>query len=99
MSQSTAAAQLLDIESPWDRVSEKLKSMYGESVHRSWIRPIEFIGIEGGKALLAVPTRFMREWIASHYGKDIHAALREARPDVLAVDILVRGGEQVTAPA
>ncbi|MBV8938999.1 MAG: chromosomal replication initiator protein DnaA [Alphaproteobacteria bacterium] len=80
----------------WERVAEKLKARHGEAVYRSWLRGLECKHIEGGKAVLTAPTRFMREWVAAHYGADIRAALQELRSDILAIDILVR---QADAPA
>jgi chromosomal replication initiator protein len=51
----------------WMRVSAKLNSMYGEAIFRSWLKPIQFAGSDNGKIFLSVPTRFMREWVNSHY--------------------------------
>ena len=51
----------------WNRISGKLHSIYGEAIFRSWLKPIHFTGSDNGKIFLSVPTRFMREWINSHY--------------------------------
>lgn len=85
-----------DLGGLWGSVCEKLKSRYGDAIFRSWIRPIECRGVDGGKAILTVPTRFMREWIASHYGSDIRQLLQESRPDILGVDIVVRAASVVS---
>ena len=51
----------------WERISAKLNTMFGDAIYRSWLKPIHFTGSNGGKIFLSVPTRFMREWINSHY--------------------------------
>ena len=51
----------------WGRVSAKLNTQYGDAIYRSWLKPIQFSGSDGSKLFLSVPTRFMREWINSHY--------------------------------
>ena len=51
----------------WERISAKLNTMFGDAIFRSWLKPIHFTGSNGGKIFLSVPTRFMREWINSHY--------------------------------
>ncbi len=55
----------------WERVSGKLSALHGEAVFRSWLKPLRFSGSEDGRIMLSVPTRFMREWINSHYADDI----------------------------
>lgn len=55
----------------WDNVSKKLQALFGDAVFRSWLKPMRYVGCSEGKAQLAVPTRFMREWIHSHYGEEI----------------------------
>lgn len=91
---SLATALALNAGTPvnemWERVREALRMQHGEAVYRSWFRALEWIGMDNGKAQLAVPTRFMREWIVSHYGADIRTMLQKERSDVLAVDIIIR---------
>jgi chromosomal replication initiator protein len=55
----------------WVRISSKMQSMYGDAIFRSWLKPIQFAGTDEGKIMLSVPTRFVREWVTSHYGEDI----------------------------
>jgi len=51
----------------WGHVSAKLNTIYGDAIFRSWLKPIQYTGSNGAKIFLSVPTRFMREWINSHY--------------------------------
>jgi len=51
----------------WQRLSASLHAQYGEAVYRSWLKPLQFVGTTENNVQLAVPTRFMREWINTHY--------------------------------
>lgn len=61
----------------WERVSKKLQAKYGDAIFRSWLKPLRFGGSTEGTVVLNVPTRFMREWINSHYADDMHALWNE----------------------
>lgn len=56
----------------WNNVSTKLNAQYGEAIFKSWLKPLRFVGSEDGRAILSVPTRFMREWVNSHYADEIN---------------------------
>lgn len=61
----------------WQRVSIKLHDMYGDAIFRSWLKPIHYVSHEDSTIQLGVPSRFVREWIHSHYGEQIHAFWQE----------------------
>ncbi len=61
----------------WSRISGKLNAMYGDAIFRSWLKPIRFAGSDDGRIMLSVPTRFVREWVGSHYGEQIAALWAE----------------------
>jgi len=63
--ESPLTQQLL--ASAWERVSAKFATQYGDAVFRSWLKPVRFHDVVAGKMRLSVPTRFMREWINTHY--------------------------------
>lgn len=84
--------------SAWERISEKLKGLYGDAVFRSWVRPLNYVGSRDGKILLSVPTRFMREWVSSHYGDDIRNFWQQEQgADGLTVEFVV--AQQPATPA
>jgi chromosomal replication initiator protein len=55
----------------WDNVSRQLHALHGDAVYKSWIKPLRFVGRVHQTVHLGVPTRFMREWINTHYLEDI----------------------------
>lgn len=75
----------------WEQVSKKLRDHYGEAVFKSWLRALNFVGSEQNKVKLSVPTRFMREWISSHYLQDIQAFWQqEPVADGFSLEIIVQ---------
>ncbi|HBM91340.1 MAG TPA: chromosomal replication initiator protein DnaA [Rhodospirillaceae bacterium] len=55
----------------WETLREKLREHLGETAFRRWIEPV-VVEVEederGATLAMAVPTRFMRDWIEAHYG-------------------------------
>jgi chromosomal replication initiator protein len=74
----------------WERVSKKLQTRYGDAIFRSWLKPLRFVGSSEGIVTLSVPTRFMREWINSHYADDMHSLwMEEPAAEGYALEISV----------
>lgn len=74
----------------WERISEKLKGLYGDAVFRSWLKPLRYIGHSSSNIQLSLPTRFMREWVSSHYGDDIRNFWRQEKgAEGLSVEFVV----------
>ena len=74
----------------WQYVQHELVKRYGEAVWRSWLKPLEFIEVNSGVAMLSAPSRFMKEWVVSNYGADMLAIWREQNTAVFKVDMMVR---------
>jgi chromosomal replication initiator protein len=85
----------------WDRVSRRLRAEIGEDVYLSWFTSLTFEGLANDSVRLSVPTRFLRNWIHSHYGPRILELNREEFGDGCKLDINVRTtlGRTSTAPA
>ena len=62
----------------WQQVKKRLRVELGEDVFTSWFARIELETIEKGTIRLSVPTRFLRNWIQSHYSEKVlgHSADR-----------------------
>ncbi len=76
-------------QAEWDRVKTRLKQEFGESAFKSWVTPITAATFRNGEVELAVPTRFMRDWIATHYGERIRALWNGENPSVRKVTLKV----------
>lgn len=51
----------------WQRITSSLHAQFGDAIYRSWLKPLQFSGVCDDRVQLSVPTRFMREWINTHY--------------------------------
>ncbi|MEO3427707.1 chromosomal replication initiator protein DnaA [Pelagibius sp. CAU 1746] len=74
----------------WGRVRGRLRAEVGEAAYRSWLKPLTLAGSRNGKLRLAVPTRFMRDWVASNYAERLGALWNEEDPDIGGIEIVVQ---------
>ncbi len=79
----------------WRRVRARLHAELGEATFNSWFKQIELIGVGDGRVMLAVPTRFIRNWLLSHYAERLSTLWGEEDPALSRIEVLVRtrGGE------
>ena len=61
----------------------------GETAYRSWLKPLTIGELKGGEISITVPTRFMRDWVLTHYADRIRALWSGENPRVQSVDIVV----------
>ncbi len=83
------ATQVGRLSSEWESVSGRLRQEIGEAAYQSWLKPISVREISKGQVRLSVPTRFMQDWVATHYAERLSALWRVENPDVDSVDIVV----------
>jgi chromosomal replication initiator protein len=76
-------------ESEWNRVLDHLKGEVGETAFRSWLRPISVQRVDGGQAVIAAPTRFLRDWVATHYADRLLALWQAENRRVTRLSIVV----------
>ena len=55
------------MKNKWPRVVKRLRSEFGEDLYSSWFARMEFEELRNGRLVVSVPTRFLRNWIESHY--------------------------------
>jgi chromosomal replication initiator protein len=96
-------------EGEWGRVIGRLKQEVGEAAYRSWLKSMRFERVADGEGVIAVPTRFLRNWVATHYADRLLALWRTENEQVNRLAIIVeprvaafaqaKDEETVTAPA
>jgi chromosomal replication initiator protein len=74
----------------WDRVCRRLRAEIGEDVYSSWFTSVVFEGVFADCLRLSVPTRFLRNWIQSHYGERVLELCRAEFKEVQKFDLQVR---------
>ena len=88
-----AAPQLA---SQWDRVRGRLHTEVGDVEYRTWLRQMTLAGMDGDEITVHLPTRFLRDWVRSHYGDRINYVWQQENPRIRRVDIRV--GEVSASP-
>ena len=83
----------MSLNDQWRRVRARLQAELGEATFNSWFKQIDLIGIADGRVMLSVPTRFIRNWIVSHYADRLAKLWADEDEDFARVDILVAAGE------
>ncbi len=83
-------------QNQWSRVRTNLKSVVGDAAFNSWLKPLSVSHIEEGEVVLTVPTRFMRDWVVSHYLEHLRALWTNENASVQAVNIFVRAPAKPT---
>lgn len=81
-----------DLEQQWAHVKRQLRSEYGDTAYKTWLASLTLEGLEGDRVRLSVPTRFLRDWIASHYADRIKVLWRRTNPIVDGVALTVAQG-------
>ena len=71
----------------WNSVLKKLNTEYGNEVFNSWIKNITIRNLDEDVLYFTVPTRFIRDWITSHYLDKIIYFLNQENPQIKRVKI------------
>ncbi len=79
------------------QVKSLLQKEFGETAFRSWIMPIEPVACAGGLLSLSVPTRFIRDWVKTHYADRIRGLWAQHYGPLSRVDIAIAAGSKQTA--
>jgi chromosomal replication initiator protein len=74
----------------WARVRGRLRTEVGEAAFRSWLKPLTLVGAKDGVVRMAVPTRFMRDWVRSNYAERIFALWGDENDVVSKIEIVVQ---------
>ncbi|MDA8050974.1 MAG: chromosomal replication initiator protein DnaA [Rhodospirillales bacterium] len=85
--------------SQWGRVRSRLQTEVGEAEYRAWLRQMTLGPIEGDEVTVHLPTRFLRDWVRSHYGERLNALWHSEDPGIRRVDIRVGRGLVADGPA
>ena len=79
-----------DVSEEWAKVRGRLREEVGEAAFRSWLKPLTLVGLHNGSVRLAVPTRFMRDWVTSNYADRLRALWTSVDPSLKGVEIILR---------
>ncbi|WP_068084647.1 chromosomal replication initiator protein DnaA [Polycladidibacter stylochi] len=75
----------------WDRVKKRLRAELGEDVFTSWFARVDLEEHSNGTIRLSVPTRFLKQWIQSHYNDRLMGLWKNECDDIHKIELTVRG--------
>ena len=78
-----------EIAALWKKVHQALRGEFGEAVFRSWLKPLTLQACYHGTLEVSVPTRFMKDWIQTHYAKRILEMCQEKNTEIKRLEIVV----------
>ncbi len=80
-----------DAERAWARIRQSLRESAGARLFDQWLKPVELVpGDNPDQVRLALPSKFMADWVRSHYADRLLLEFRQALPHVRAVTVEVR---------
>lgn len=87
-------AQSLDmprLAAAWTRIQDRLRADVGEIEYQTWIRQIRLVGADRDEITLTLPSRFLRDWVATRYGIRLRALWQVEVPALRSLDIRIGG--------
>ena len=78
-----------EITTLWSKIYEQMREEFGEAIFRSWLKPMALQASYHGTLEVSVPTRFMKDWIQSHYAERIREMCTAANADIKRLEIVV----------
>jgi chromosomal replication initiator protein len=101
--QNSADELIIDgaIDLQWIKVLDHLRAGFDEKTYKSWIKPLALVNLDGDKAVMAAPTRFMRNWLMSNFADRLKDAWSRVNLGIKDIEIIVIAGfkEVDVAPA
>ncbi len=88
----------MPLNEQWARVRGRLRAECGDAAYKSWLKPLTFKEMNDGEVTLTVPTRFMRDWVMTHYADRIRSLWRGENEEVRSIEITVESGAPRSAP-
>ena len=81
----------------WTRVCQKLRAELGEDVFGHWFARVVLEDANDQVIVLSVPTRFLKQWLESHYIERLLTHWQDEFSTILKIEIIVRGAVRIVA--
>ncbi len=75
----------------WASVRGRLQNEVGDAEYRAWLRQMTLVGLDGDEITISLPSRFLRDWVRSHYGDRLTSLWKAVNRRVRGVEIKVGG--------
>ena len=77
------------VAASWARIRGRLRGEFGDAAYRNWLKAMTLVEIRDQVVRIAAPTRFKRDWIATHFGDRIRALWQSEDSNVRGIEIIV----------
>lgn len=88
-----------DILKAWTASYQDMRQEFGEAVFRSWLKPMTLQAYYQGTMEISVPTRFMRDWIQTHYHDQILKLCKKHDATIERLQFVVQVQSQIQKTA
>ena len=78
------------VQDQWGQICSQLKTEVGDTAFDSWLKPLTLGSFNDGVMNICVPTRFMRNWVITHYSERIHKIWEKKNPEIKSVNFVVQ---------
>ncbi|MDR1693680.1 MAG: chromosomal replication initiator protein DnaA [Lactobacillaceae bacterium] len=78
------------VHEQWGQICSQLRGEVGETAFDSWLKPLTPGSFSDGVMNICVPTRFMRNWVITHYSDRIHKIWEKKNPEIKGVNFIVQ---------
>ena len=79
----------------WSVTHTAMRNEFGEAVFRSWLKPMALQAYYQGTMEISVPTRFMRDWIQTHYQDQILKLCQKQDSSIERIQFVVQVQSQI----
>ena len=88
------------LEAAWDSIRTGLRRDLGVRTFDGWLKPAEIgdFDADSGELALVMPSKFMADWVRSHFGDRLNLAWRSTLPLVREVRIVAAADAPRPAP-
>jgi len=73
----------------WEQVRDKLRQEAGETVFENWLGLISLSSFSNGNIVIAVHSKFHKDWIEPRYGNRIRSLWYGLSKDISSIDLIV----------
>ncbi len=88
MSSTSGSHSSASASPSWELVKGKVREQFGETIFKRWLEPL-VCKHWGAEVQLALPTRFMKDWVDTHYTDKLRTLFQEIDANVKEIQLTV----------
>ena len=77
------------LKDQWNMVKELVATDIGVSHSKSWIEPLELLGLDGMMLVLGSPNSFAKDWVENHYLESMEKSWKQINMVIQGVKIVI----------